>query len=38
LNENDPDLAAVVTAWPDLPEATRQAVLAVVRAAACGGH
>jgi len=30
----DPDLERVIAAWPDLPEPTRQAVLAVVRAAA----
>ena len=28
----DPDLAAVVAAWPTLPESTRAAVLALVRA------
>jgi len=33
----DPALATVVKAWPELPEATRQAVLAVVRAAVGGG-
>jgi hypothetical protein len=26
----DPDLARVVSAWPDLPEAIRRAVLALV--------
>lgn len=29
----DPDLAAVVAAWPDLPPALRAGVLALVRAA-----
>ncbi|MBC7834257.1 MAG: hypothetical protein H7Y88_04045 [Phycisphaerales bacterium] len=32
----DPDLAAVVVAWPDLPTAIRVGVLAMVKAA--GGH
>jgi len=27
---SDPDLAAVVAAWPNLPEATRAAVVALV--------
>jgi len=27
----DPDLAKIVTAWPQLPEAVRSAVLAIVR-------
>jgi hypothetical protein len=27
---SDPNLAAVVAAWPDLPEAIRRAVLALV--------
>jgi hypothetical protein len=30
-----PDLAAVVEAWPELPEAIRAAILAMVRAAGC---
>ena len=29
----DPDLAEVVARWPALPEATRQAVVAMVKAA-----
>ena len=29
----DPDLAAVVAAWPELPEAIRVGILAMVRAA-----
>jgi hypothetical protein len=27
----DPDLASLETAWPTLPEATRRAILALVR-------
>jgi hypothetical protein len=30
----DPDLARVVTAWPELPEAIRRAVLALVNSTA----
>jgi hypothetical protein len=29
----DPDLAAVVAAWPELPEAVRQSILMLVKAA-----
>jgi hypothetical protein len=29
---SDPDLAAVVDAWPTLPEAVRTAILAMVKA------
>jgi hypothetical protein len=29
-NPSDPDLACVVAAWPELPEAIRRAVLALV--------
>ena len=29
----DPDLAAIVEAWPSLPEALRAGILAMVRAA-----
>ncbi len=29
----DPDLAAVVEAWPDLPEAIKAGILAMVKAA-----
>jgi hypothetical protein len=32
-NAVDPDLARVVEAWPDLPEAIRRAVLALVGSA-----
>ncbi len=31
--KTDPDLAAVVEAWPDLPEAIRAGILAMVNAA-----
>jgi hypothetical protein len=38
LPENtDPDLAAVVGAWPTLPEALKAAVIAIVRSASGGG-
>ncbi len=30
--KNDPDLAAVVDAWPGLPEAIRAGILAMIRA------
>jgi hypothetical protein len=30
--KTDPDLAAVVAAWPDLPEAIKAGILAVVKA------
>ena len=30
-NADDPDLAAVVDAWPDLPEAIRAGMLAMVK-------
>jgi len=30
----DPDLAWLVTAWPDLPEAIRRGIVAMVEAAA----
>ncbi len=33
LTENDPDLAAVVAAWADLPNAVRAGILAMVRVA-----
>jgi hypothetical protein len=33
---DDPELAALVAAWPTLPEAIRAGILAMVRAA--GGH
>ena len=32
----DPDLAAVIEAWPKLPEAVRAGILAMVRAAGSG--
>jgi hypothetical protein len=35
---SDPDLAAVVAAWPDLPAALKAAVLALVRTARGGGR
>jgi hypothetical protein len=31
--QNDPDLAAVVDAWPNLPEAIKSGVFAIVKAA-----
>jgi len=31
---DDPDLAAVVAAWPDLPDALRAGILAIIKAAA----
>ena len=31
-----PELAAIIAAWPALPEATRQAILAMVKATAGG--
>ncbi len=31
--KTDPDLAAVVAAWPDLPEAIKAGILAMVKAA-----
>jgi hypothetical protein len=35
----DPDLAHVVKAWPDRPEAIRRAMLALVESAGAGdGH
>jgi hypothetical protein len=33
----DPDLMAVIAAWPDLPETVRQSIMAAVRAASVGG-
>ena len=32
--KTDPDLAAVVEAWPDLPEALKAGIVAMVKAAA----
>jgi hypothetical protein len=32
--QTDPDLAAVVAAWPELPEAIKAGILAMVKAAA----
>ncbi len=37
LTENDPDLAAVVEAWADLPDAVRAGIVAMVRASASDG-
>ena len=31
--KTDPDLAAVVAAWPDLPEAIKSGIIAMVKAA-----
>jgi len=35
--KTDPDLAAVVSAWPDLPEAIRSGIVAMVKAASANG-
>jgi len=32
--KTDPDLAALVTAWPELPEALKAGIVAMVKAAA----
>ena len=32
--KTDPDLAAIVVAWPELPEALKAGILAMVKAAA----
>jgi hypothetical protein len=32
----DPDLAAVVTAWPNLPEPLKAGIMAIVRASGGG--
>ncbi len=32
LDENDPELAAIVRAWPDLPDAVRAGILAMIEA------
>jgi len=34
LTEKSPDLAAVVKAWPDLPEAVKAGIVAMVKASA----
>jgi hypothetical protein len=34
--QNDPDLAAVVAAWPDLPEAIRATIVTLVRVSSSG--
>jgi hypothetical protein len=34
---NDPDLAAIIDAWPALPEAVQAGILAMVKAAAGSG-
>jgi hypothetical protein len=36
LTVTDPDLAAVVSAWPTLPDATRRQVVAMIRVAIVG--
>jgi hypothetical protein len=35
--QNDPDLAALVDAWPTLPEALKDAVMPIVQSASRGG-
>jgi hypothetical protein len=35
--KTDPDLAAVVDAWPELPEALKAGIVAIVRAAHATG-
>ena len=32
---SDPDLAAVISSWPELPEAIRVGIVAMVKAASC---
>ena len=36
LSEKSPDLAAIVKAWPDLPEAVKAGIVAMVKAADAG--
>ena len=36
--KTDPGLAAVVAAWPELPEAIRAGIVAMVKAASGKGH
>jgi len=36
-SHDDPDLAAVVDAWPDLPEAVKAGIVAMVKASAREG-
>ncbi|MCH9035571.1 MAG: hypothetical protein IID42_13900 [Planctomycetes bacterium] len=36
LLQNDPDLAAVISTWPELPEAVRAGIVAMVKAASAG--
>jgi len=38
LAEKSPDLAAVVEAWPHLPEAVKAGIVAMVKAADTGGR
>jgi hypothetical protein len=33
ISQTDPDLAAVVAAWPELPEVVRAGIVAMVKAA-----
>jgi hypothetical protein len=33
IRQNDPDLAAVVAAWPELPATIKSGILAMVKAA-----
>jgi hypothetical protein len=35
--QTDPDLVAIVSAWPELPEAIKAGILAMVRTSLKGG-
>jgi hypothetical protein len=38
IRQSDPDLAAIVAAWSELPEAIRAGIMAMVRAASGSGE